>query len=567
MYFSKGNMIRKLILFVTIISLNGFQLFSQVNYDQKFLDSVFTEYVNLKEAVKNKELNKPLAIQSEKSKCGLFLVNFVKQNIDLFSPQQQQFLKTLSGRPSLPKSIISPSGMFRIHYDTTAIEKPKYILSLSIEENLSQIALAIDSSYNFEVNYLGYPPPPSDNGAGGDNLYDVYIVNLGGGLYGYTESETHLGGQKYTSFMVIDNDYSGYYSSGINGAKVTLAHEFHHGIQMGNYILRFDDTFFYEITSTAMEEFVYDSVNDYYAYMPSYFFSPQNAFAENNGYNLAIWNIFLKENFGFGILKKQWELMPIQRALNAINISLSEENTSFKHELNQFGVWTYHTKYRALPGKYFEEALNYPLIRPMSTIAFTSPDEVVTIKSKSTANNFIRFTNQNINNDTLYVLITNGDVQGALGNLSQTDSIAYYLYDYPESGANKIDSTYYSKFTTASPSFWVITEISDTIIRIIEPQLKTDFPYPMPFSYKSHSAGKISIPVSTNNNNIGLYIFSTAMELVYSNDDESRDAQNRNIISWRVRDNQNRKLASGVYVYVIKSGNEVEKGKLVILHD
>jgi hypothetical protein len=57
------------------------------------------------------------------------------------------------------------------------------------------------------------------------------------------------------------------------------------------------------------------------------------------------------------------------------------------------------------------------------------------------------------------------------------------------------------------------------------------------------------------------------MELVYSNDDETRDAQNRNIISWRVRDNQNRKLASGVYVYVIKSGNEVEKGKLVILHD
>ena len=59
------------------------------------------------------------------------------------------------------------------------------------------------------------------------------------------------------------------------------------------------DTFFYEITSTAMEEFVYDSVNDYYAYMPSYFLSPQKAFAENDGYNLAIWNIYLKENFGF----------------------------------------------------------------------------------------------------------------------------------------------------------------------------------------------------------------------------------------------------------------------------
>ena len=290
-------MIRKLILFVTIIFLNGFQLFSQVNYDQKFLDSVFTEYVNLKEAVKNKELNKPLVSQSEKSKCGLFLVNFVKQNIDLFSPQQQHRLKSwLEDQIQLKVLYLHLENLgFIIIWQM--IKNRSIFPSLSVGENLSLIAEAIDSAYNFEVNYLGYPPPPSDNGAGGDNLYDVYIVNLGGGLYGYTESETHLGGQKYTSFMVIDNDYSGYYSSGINGARVTLAHEFHHGIQMGNYILRFEDTFFYEITSTAMEEFVYDSVNDYYAYMPSYFLSPQKAFAENDGYNLAIWNIYSKRKF------------------------------------------------------------------------------------------------------------------------------------------------------------------------------------------------------------------------------------------------------------------------------
>ncbi len=210
----------------------------------------------------------------------------------------------------------------------------------------------------------------------------------------------------------------------LSGAKVTLAHEFHHGIQMGNYILRFEDTFFYEITSTAMEEFVYDDVNDYYAYMSSYFLSPQRAFPENDGYNLAIWNIYLKDIFGFGLLKRQWEILPTQRAMNAINLSLSEKSTSFKHELNNFGIWTYHTKYRAIPGKYFEEASKYPLVRPLSTIAFTSPSEIITINSKPTANNFIRFTNQSNNNDTLYVLITNGDVQGAVNNLSQTDSIS-----------------------------------------------------------------------------------------------------------------------------------------------
>src|SRR3989339_177875 len=560
-------MIRKLLLFIAVIFLNSHRLFSQVNYDQKFLDSMFTEYVNLKEVLRNKEYSKPLGVSTENSKCGLFLINFVKQNLELFTPQQQQFLKTLSGRPSVSKSIISPSGEFRIHYDTTTAEKPKYISSASIEDNLSIIAVSIDSAFNFEVNYLGYPSPPSDNGAGGDNLYDIYIINLGGGLYGYTESEGDLGGGKYTSFMVIDNDYAGYYSSGINGAKVTLAHELHHSIQMGNYVLRFDDTFFYEITSTSMEEFVYDDVNDYYAYMSSYFSSPQKAFAENDGYNLAIWNIYLKENFGFNLLKRQWELMPAHRAINAINTSITETGSSFKHELNNFGVWTHYTKHRAIPGKYFEEASSYSLIRPLFTKNFTSPDEVITIFSNPTANNLVHVTNQ-INNDTLFVLITNGDVLAAVNNISHIDSFAYYLYDYPESGTNKIDSNYYSKFTTKNPFLWSLSEISDTVINVVEPQLKTDYAYPMPFSYRAHLAGKINIPISTDNaNNVSLYIFSTAMELVYSNDDEALDTQNKNIIPWKVRDNQNRKLASGIYIYVIKSGDDLQKGKLVILHD
>ena len=74
--------------------------------------------------------------------------------------------------------------------------------------------------------------------------------------------------------MVIDNDYAGgYYSTGINGARVTVAHEFHHGIQCGNYspknsssLYRNSDVFYYKLTSTAMEEFVVDVVNDYYSF-------------------------------------------------------------------------------------------------------------------------------------------------------------------------------------------------------------------------------------------------------------------------------------------------------------
>ena len=298
-------MIRNSITILSIFFLLSTFSVSQVTYEKSYLDSMSTQFVTFKEALKNKQTENLGKLNFADSKCGFHLINFVRQNIELFTPEQQLQIMKLTARPSTARSIVSPSGKFRIHYDTTAAEKPNYVSSSSISENLSLITASIDSVYNFEVNLLGYPPPPGDNSAGGDNLYDIYIINLGGGLYGYTESENNLGGEKYTSFMVIDNDYTGYYSSGLKGAQVTLAHEFHHGIQMGNYILRFDDTFYYEITSTAMEEFVYDYVNDYYAYMPSYFNNPQKAFAENDGYNLAIWNIYLKDIFGFNILKRQ----------------------------------------------------------------------------------------------------------------------------------------------------------------------------------------------------------------------------------------------------------------------
>ncbi len=559
MHISQTNMIRKIIVTIfTFILLGGYS-FSQVRYNQQYLDSLSNVYLSLR-GIETASPVQPRLIHEEIIKCGTFLVNDLIRNFESFSPSQQMLLKPFLQRPTLPYSIISPSGFFRIHFDTTGSDKIGYDLNL-----LSQ---ALDSSYKFEVNYLGFLAPPLDNGEGGDNKYDVYVQNLGS--YGQTVFETEItpNSDKFTSYMEIDNDFNEVPTKGINGARVTVAHELHHAIQGGNYIFRDGDRFFYELTSTSMEEFVYDDVNDYYFYLPSYFFSPQKAFAENDGYNLALWNIFLKENFGFGIIKKQWELMPTQRAMNAINTSITEAGSSFKHELNKFGVWTFYTKYRAIPGKYFEEASFYPLIRPLSTIAFTSPDEVVTINSKATANNFICFNNQ-INNDTLFVLITNGDVQGVINNIGQTDSIAYYLFDYPESGASKIDSIFYSKFTTKNLFLWSVSEISDTIIIVVEPQLKTDFPYPMPFSYKKYSEDQpINIPISaTSRDNVGLYIFSTAMELVYSNDDMPLDNQNKNVVKWKVKDNHGRKLASGVYIYVIKSDDNIEKGKLVILHD
>ena len=300
------------------------------------LDSLYNKFLQLRAPELLPQTNKPVELSLEDRKCGFETVTDVKSNLDNFSPEQKDILLKILSRPTLQTSIVSPSGIFRIHYDQTGFNRPAYISGLSPDQNAMEVAEALDSVYRFEIVYLGYPLPPGDNGAGGDDKYDIYIINQSAGLYGYTEPESKVGSVRWTSFVVIDNDYVGYYSSGIDGMLVTVAHEFHHGVQVGSYAIsdvnspyRNSDVFFYELTSTSMEEFVYDTVNDYYAYMSSYFQNPDKAMPSQNGYNLAIWNLFLQERFGFAIIKQQWELIPSISAILAINSSI--QNVSSSH--------------------------------------------------------------------------------------------------------------------------------------------------------------------------------------------------------------------------------------------
>lgn len=362
----------------------------------------------------------------ENLKCGLDIVNTLSMNINSFSLEQRDLLKVLLQRPGATNSMITPGGHFKIHYNQTGIHAPGYDLNL--------LAAALDSVYRFEIEFLRYAFPPGDslynpNGEyGGDNRYDIYIQNLSN-LYGYTQFEVELqpGSRQYTSFMVIDNDFNNYFTSGINGARVTAAHEFHHAIQGGNYIFRSDDTYFYEITSTAMEEFVFNTVNDYYAYMNDYFQSPSRAFPNNNGYNLAIWNIFLKDRFGFDIIKRQWELMPTNRALSAISKSIQEKGSAFEFELTLFGLWSYFTNHRSISGAYFEEARFYPLLSPTTIPTFNPPSQSYTISGFPAANYFMRTFNP-ASGDTIVSIFGNGDFQKALGTSITTQSADYTLF-------------------------------------------------------------------------------------------------------------------------------------------
>ena len=519
-----------------------------------------------------------IILTNEDKKCGLNIVNSVVFNFDKFTADQQKQLSPLLQRPTPAETIVTPGGFFRIHYDVTGANAIAYDLNL--------LAAALDSSYNFEINFLGYNVPPGDSAInptappeeyGGDNLYDVYVANLGSGFYGYTQFEVEVepGSNRYTSYMMIDNDFKNYFSPGISGARVTVAHEFHHSIQGGNYIFRQEDVFFYELTSTSMEEFVFDDINDYYAYMPSYFNSPGTPLPLTTGYNTASWNIFLRDNYGYGVIKRQWEFMPSVRAMVAINNSLFEVGSSFSRDYNKYGIWIYFTNYRTIPGEYFEEAVHYPLVKQTSFVPFNPPSKTAQLTSRAAAHTYITFVNS-ANNDSLVAIVSNGDVQNAIDdNLNKIFDFDYTLFSDSTHGERFLTANYSSSFNS-STSFWSISEIlnnqlvrEDDNVNLPSTQ-NVDFAYPSPFRYdKNYLFGSfIFLPFNGElGETVDLNVYSGSMGLIFRSEETIKflPGEQKGII-WNPLDDNGEKLASGVYIYVIKKGDDVFKGKLVIIN-
>ncbi|QQS37333.1 MAG: hypothetical protein IPM56_05090 [Ignavibacteriales bacterium] len=562
---------------IILFTVFGSFVFAQ-EYSRLHLDSIYAEYLSIKapHLLTDKQLK--IIENTGTIKCAFGTVNFVRMNKNLFDAEQQNQIEKITQRTPKQTSIVSPNGFFRIHFNTTGNDIPRYNIAQTPLQNAQLVAQAFDSSYTFEVNYLGYPPPPLDDTSGGDNLYDVYINELGSGLYGYTEyeSETSPGSGKLRSFIVIDNDYVGSFATnGIDGARVTAAHEFHHAIQGGNYIFRDADRFFYEITSTAMEEFVYDSINDYYAYMNSYFNNPGNSFANNNGYNLAVWNIYLRDSYGYDVLKRQWELMPQLRALNAIYNSLSEIGTSLRTEFNKFGIWTFYTRSRRIPGMYFEEAAAYPLIRTGTPLTFTPPADTINGSSYGMANNFITLINPNASpQDTFVVLISNSDADRGINGPNLSVPYSYILSVDSIEGSIKLSPGYYAFFQQNDPQNWAVSEfLNRQLVRedssiILLPIEVNEFVFPNPFVYNKAGHTEINLTLSGNiNEEVDLNVYSSAMELVYESTKQIRSFGEYRVINWNGLDNSGKKLASGVYIYAIRKGDDIYKGKLVIFHD
>jgi len=278
----------------------------------------------------------------------------------------------------------SPGGRFRIWYVTSTLDSPALVYTHgdTIPDWIHLCAQVFDHVWQVEVDSLGYWPPPADGSwypgqedYGGDSRYDIYVEELGmHRVYGYTQSEFFVSGgapHAATSYMVVDNDYSSsiYPTSGESGLMVTAAHEFFHAIQFAYDT--WEERFFMEISSTWMEDVVYNQVNDYYNYLshPGYssiFSHPDLSLTTFDGfheYSSCVWGHYLAKRFGREIMRDIWEGCVQQTALDAMEDELIERGQDLAAAHNEFAVWNYFTGSRADTVLYYPEGHRYPQVK------------------------------------------------------------------------------------------------------------------------------------------------------------------------------------------------------------
>ncbi len=235
----------------------------------------------------------------------------------------------------------------------------------------------------------------------------------------------------------------------------------------------------------------------------------------------------------------------------------------------------YFTNYRAVPGKYFEEGVNYPLVEPTSVVQFTPPSKILNMSSRAAAHTFITFVVQG-NNDSLVTIVSNGDVQSAVGTPNNSFNYKYTLFSDSSSGDRFLTENYSSDFDADNPAFWSVSEILNNIVVreddvINQPTNNTvHYAYPSPFEYrKNYLFGSFMyFPISAElGAAVDFNVYTSGMDLVYKSEETIKFLPGEQVgVIWNAMDDMNEKLASGVYIYVIQKGDEITKGKVVIFN-
>lgn len=528
-------------------------------------------------------------------KCGLSLM----LNPDTREKLQRE-LKYVNDLPDVgQKHFISKNNLFKIYYDTVGYNAPSLIdiNRNDVPDFIDSVAFYFEKAYQVQVNEIGYKSPIPDNGGRGSDHYDIYIWELGnsnnpndipyddGGLYGvtmWTENDiiAYEPFERSYSFIVIDNNYSptdsvrklnngprypAYKETGIEGLKITAAHEFQHAIQFMYGISSPAAITVMEMCGVAMEVRLYPESKDYLQYVKNIFtnlsaypFGVDNA---QTGYGYSIFAKYIMQNYGDIILKNMWEFVgknvEVYRALDS---SFTLNNLNFVDEWLKFTKWIYYTGGRAIKGEYFDNASELPEIRFDRTLIYTPPSISSFRGTKPLELGAIRYYVKgqgDREDDTLDILYTNIDRKSASSQYEINPDYNFILTEVDGDGRILLDKLglYLGDLSDKD------NVKSQFILRLGEKSTSIDYAFPNPYNPSVDEKIYFPAPETAEIYDYAtLTIYNTEMLPLFTKKDKVGVSNNKRVIAADKLDLQN-----GVYIYGIHTEDNYVIGKFTVI--
>lgn len=523
---------------------------------------------------------------TEPGKCGTSALALAYARWSELGVQTRQAVLQALQRPGMQKNTLSPSGRFRIHYDTSGINAPALItpgpggqrIPGTVQRFIDSVGSYFDSVWKLEVDSLHYAAPPSDGLQGAGPQFDIYVQELGTDMFGQTSWSPSVDlvedgvRQRFSSYIEIDNDFVGYRTPGMDGLAVTAAHEFFHAIQVGSYgvwtTVPNSDFYFYELSSVWMEHTAFGRVHDYYFYLPKYFQFYRDGQDRSypftkfdgiyRGYERAIWAFYLAKRFGPDVLRQIWGGMKQAPVVPSTSSVLRQLGTSIEQEFSQFSVWNYYTADRGDPARCYDESRNYPRFKPNVSMDFFGSQAVVGTSSPALSTQMYQFV---LSNDTVIAVISNLDVAGAqLSSPPMADISLQMKSSGMEPPYQLVGAGIGVSFKTADASKW-----NTTYLRSSSKSNAVISPGPSPNPLRLRHDTRLLLPIEgIIGQAADVYVLNGAAEQVFARQYEVRSSFGMTVAEVPTSDLRN-DVPTGIYFVVARSGEREYKWKVAII--
>jgi|GEM_PF-1242484 len=527
----------------------------------------------LKQALDN-QVKSFLGVESlhAEQQAGFMYQLTLMQIYESLSPELQKAADleiNLQG-PERQKSISSPLGYYTLHFDTTGFNAVPLqdISGNGIPDYIDSAAVILDHVWQAEIVEMGFMAPLNANGHP-VSAYDIYFTNFI--YYGLTSISGVIDDNRegnWTSYIELNNTMQGtnINTKGLDGVRVTAAHEFNHAIQL-SYRFRDSDRYFFEMTGSWIEDIIYPEINDYFNYLSSFFRNAQSipftSGVNEYAYANALYLHMLSQTYGNQIIVEVWQQILQEKALDALKTILGRYDISFSQSLNEYAKWLYFTGERSIPGAFFTDAASFDMIS-ISPNSMLKAKLVVKHDFPVSAESFYYFTI-----DSIFTLASLADTKTMVNNsqvLFNYFNPEKYYTGPAESGSRHpviIESipqdlvfvVSNTRDSTVNVSFTLVTD--STIIPREEGSPVAYGPNPTRLSDGVKSANFWAVPA-----------FAKIIIMDF-NQQPIRELQNDEYfdtpVTWDLKDKNGQLVSSGIYFYVVTGQGKTKINKIAIV--